>query len=570
MTSQNELIFALIEEIVKDKNLTNEEVANILTDVLVKVYTKIYTNAMLDVKVDFDNKVFVMKKQLKVVDDKYYEDDGDDDCEIDLTHARKINPNAKIDDLIEQSIDLKSFDNTMVRSVQQLFKQKVSETVNEKIYNQWKDKKGSIVSGKIEMTDPVMNFSFVEFDGTKGFVKASDKIPNEILEINNTYKFYVKEVKKQTKGWPIILSRTDPNFIVGLLRLEVPEIAQDVVEIISIAREAGVKTKVAVKSNNANINPISTCVGNRASRISAVYRELNGVNEKIEFVKYYEDPAKFIASACLPSRIDGIEVISKEEKVATIIVPKESLSLIIGLRGINIRLINKLTGWNLEIKTREDAENQNIKYEPVDFSVYDKSKSNKDVMLDFASTNEILRNLEKASSYEQIQSALDLKDNYSLNNNLFENKKEIQKQEFVVNEELTKDSDLSKQDTKTDELKETIVQQDIDNVLAENKTDVIKPKTNKVDYLKLRSEHANNEITTNLDALLDSKETTEKKPKRKFKKVNKNLEQENKQKNKNILDEFDDITQEYLTYDEDEEFDDDNNSYDEFDDEYDN
>lgn len=569
MTSQNELIFALIEEIVKDKNLTNEEVANILANVLVKVYTKVYTNAILDVKVDFDNKVFVMKKQLKVVDDKYYEDDGDDDCEIDLTHARKINPNAKIDDLIEQSIDLKSFDNTMVRSVQQLFKQKVSETVNEKIYNQWKDKEGSIVSGKIEMTDPVMNFSFVEFDGTKGFVKASDKIPNEILEINNTYKFYVKEVKKQTKGWPIILSRTDPNFIVGLLRLEVPEIAQDVVEIISIAREAGIKTKVAVKSNNANINPISTCVGNRASRISAVYRELNGVNEKIEFVKYYDDPAKFIASACLPSRIDGIEVISKEEKVATIIVAKEALSLIIGLRGINIRLINKLTGWNLEVKTREDAENQNIKYEPVDFSVYDKSKSNKDVMLDFASTNEILRNLEKASSYEQIQSALDLKDN-SLNNNVFENKKEIEKQEFIVDDELTKNSDESEQDTKIDELKETIVQQDIENVIEENKTDVVKPKTNKVDYLKLRSEHANNEITTNLDALLDSKETTEKKPKRKFKKVNKNLEQENKQKNKNILDEFDDITQEYLTYDEDEEFDDDNNSYDEFDDEYDN
>ncbi|MBO6021660.1 hypothetical protein J6P59_07935 [bacterium] len=129
-----------------------------------------------------------------------------------------------------------------------------------------------------------------------------------------------------------------------MLRLEVPEIAQDIVEIISVAREPGIKTKVAVKSNNANINPISTCVGNRASRINAVYRELNGVNEKIEFVKYYDDIAKFIASACLPSRIDGLEVISKEEKVATIIVPKESLSLIIGLRGINIRLISKLTG----------------------------------------------------------------------------------------------------------------------------------------------------------------------------------------------------------------------------------
>ncbi|MBO6022489.1 hypothetical protein J6P51_00475 [bacterium] len=136
MASQNELIFALIEEIVKDKNLTNEEVANILKNVLTKVYTKVYTNAVLDVKVDFDNKVFVMKKQLKVVDDNYYDNDGDDDCEIDLTQARKINPDAKIDDLIEQPIDLKSFDNTMVRSVQQLFKQKVSEMVNEKIYNQ--------------------------------------------------------------------------------------------------------------------------------------------------------------------------------------------------------------------------------------------------------------------------------------------------------------------------------------------------------------------------------------------------------------------------------------------------
>ena len=574
MASQNELIFALIEEIVKDKNLTNEEVASILKYVLTKVYTKIHTDAILDVIVDFENKVFVMKKQLKVVDDDFFDTDGNDDCEIALSDAKKLKSDVKVNDIIEESINLKDFDNSMVRSVQQLFKQKVSETINEKIYNQWKDKKGTIVSGKIETTDPIKNFSFVEFDGTRGFVSLADKIPGEVLELNNTYKFYVKDVKQQTKGWPIILSRTDANFIKGLLRLEVPEIAQDIIEIASIAREAGFKTKIAVKTNNPNVNPISTCIGNRGSRINSVYRELNGVNEKIEFVKYYEDPIKFIASACLPSRIDGIQIISSEEKTATIIVSKEYLSLLIGLRGNNIRLISKLTDWNLDVKSREEAREQNIEFEPIDLTVYDKNKSNKDVMLDFASTNEILKNLEKASSYEQIQAALDLKEEEIFNNNVSNNKNKLEQKEFVANVESELENASSykleeeEKDETTNELKEVVSEQDIQDVI-EPKVDV-KQKTNKVDYEKLRSEHANNETTTNLDALLETKENNDKKPKKKYKKVNKANDQEVKPKNKNILDEFDDITQEYLTYDEDEEFDDDSNSYDEFDDEYDN
>ena len=574
MASQNELIFALIEEIVKDKNLTNEEVASILKYVLTKVYTKIHTDAILDVIVDFENKVFVMKKQLKVVDDDFFDTDGNDDCEIALSDAKKLKSDVKVNDIIEESINLKDFDNSMVRSVQQLFKQKVSETINEKIYNQWKDKKGTIVSGKIETTDPIKNFSFVEFDGTRGFVSLADKIPGEVLELNNTYKFYVKDVKQQTKGWPIILSRTDANFIKGLLRLEVPEIAQDIIEIASIAREAGFKTKVAVKTNNPNVNPISTCIGNRGSRINSVYRELNGVNEKIEFVKYYEDPIKFIASACLPSRIDGIQIISSEEKTATIIVSKEYLSLLIGLRGNNIRLISKLTDWNLDVKSREEAREQNIEFEPIDLTLYDKNKSNKDVMLDFASTNEILKNLEKASSYEQIQAALDLKEEETFNNNVSNNKNKLEQKEFVANVESKLENASSsklkeeEKDETTNELKEVVSEQDIQDVI-EPKVDV-KQKTNKVDYEKLRSEHANNETTTNLDALLETKENNDKKPKKKYKKVNKANDQEVKPKNKNILDEFDDITQEYLTYNEDEEFDDDSNSYDEFDDEYDN
>lgn len=574
MANQNEAIFAYIDDITSTHNLTHEDVANILVYALTKAYNKIYTDKNIDINVDFKNKTFQIKEKLEVVDDKYYEENGNDDCEIPLSEAKKFDSNAEVGDNIIKNINPKSFEPTMIRNVLQLFKQRVSETINEKIYNQWKDKKGTIISGKVETNDPVKNFSFVEFGTTKGFVSASDKIPGENLEIDKTYKFFVKDVREQTKGWPIILSRTDPGFIKDLVKLEVPEVAQDIVVIQDIARIPGFKTKIAVKSNNPSIDPVTTCIGQRRSRVDSVSREINNL-ERIEFIRYYDDPIKYIASACLPSRIDGIDIISKEEKSATIVAPKESLSLIIGVRGKNISLISKLTGWNLDVKNREDARKENIDFEPIDLTFYERGKSNKTFAHQFASTNEILKNLEHASSYEQIEKTFELKDNEALDTS-----KKFTLEKAKVNKAKTADNEVNNEQEVENKENNTQVQEEQPVIDAKELQDMLNSniqtnpksinndnKTTKIDYTKLKN-NSNSGKLNHLESIFDEKKT-EKKTNNKNT-SNKNNQNDKAKKKTNILDEFDDVTQDYLMND-DTEYNDDNDSYDDYDldDEYD-
>lgn len=582
MANQNEVIFHLIDDIVSNNNLTHDDVANILKYALTKAYNKIYTDKKIEVDVDFEQKLFSIKEELKVVSDEYYEEDGNDDCEIPLTVARKINPNAQIDDIIVQTINPKSFEPTMIRSVLQLFKQKVSESTNEKIYAQWKDKKGTIISGKVEMTDPNKNFSFVEFSNTKGFVSAADKIPGEILEIGKIYKFYVKDVREQTKGWPIILSRSDAGFIKGLIKLEVPEVAQDIIKIQNIARIPGFKTKVSVESVNKTIDPISTCIGQRGSRIQAILREINN-KEKIEFIKYYEDPIKFIASACLPSKIDGVYIISSEEKSATIVANKGDLSLIIGMKGKNISLISRLTGWSLDVRSRQEAIKDNINFTSVDSNFYERERTDKPYIHQFASTNDILRNLQETTSYAEIQKTFNIKDNESTNNeNRVLDSTQIDKFKDKNLDEIRK---LQKEDDgfETRNINKNIIQNN-DNLVEEelsendikNLQDMINGKTEtkpesivnenrkiKVDYNKLRTD--GNKLNS-LEEMLSEKKI---KPKQKFnfKKKNDNKSSNEKIKKKNILDEFDDVTKDYLLSDNSsiESYEDDNDDYEDYD-----
>ncbi len=559
MVNENEKIFGLIDEIVKNDNLTREDVAEILNEAITKAYKKTFVDKNLNVIIDYDKKIFLLQDFLKVVDDKYFDDEGNDDNEIPLSEAKKIKSDAKIDDYIIKEISFKSFEPHTIRNALQLFKQKVSEKINDKIYNKWKDKKGTIISGKVETTDPIKNFSFVEFEGTKGFVSSADKIPGEILEIGKTYKFYVKDVKQQTKGWPIILSRSDAGFIKDLIKLEVPEVVQEIVTIEAISRFAGFKTKVAVKSNNPSIDPVMTCIGQRRSRIDAISREIDN-REKIEFVKWYEDPIKFIASACSPSRILGVEIISVEEKSATIIVNKEFLSLIIGMKGQNIGLIAKLTGWSLDVKSRDDAERDNLKYTPIELGFYDNKKVNKNFVHQFASTNEILKNLETSESYEHFQNVFDLQDQEEdLKEQKIDTKNKTE-ENLIINE-IANEINQEEPMDKIEEVEETPVIKETKIVENEN-------RNAKVDYSKLKQEINNTQLNS-LEAMLnDSSKPVEKKTKKNnYKKSNVNKDNSSKEKKKNVLDEFDDVTQDYLTSDEDNDYDD-SDSYDEYMEEY--
>lgn len=574
-TTKKSPLFAIIDEMVNNVQLSKEEIMETLEYALTKAYKKIFTDADLKVIIDYNKGKIAINKILKVVDDDYYEKEGDDDCEINISAIKTKHPELKVGDVIEQEISLTDFDKPMVHSVMQLFKQKISEKMNQNIFAQWKDKKGKIIEATVESTDPKKGFSYVEFSNTKGFVALPDKIPGEKLLQDHSYKFYVKDVKEQTKGWPIILSRSDEGLVRELLRLEVPEIQQGIVEIVKAVRKAGFKTKVAVKSNNVNVDPISTCIGPNRSRVDSVLQEINNPEntslklEKIEFVRWYDDPVKLIASACVPTRITGVEIVDNDQKIATVIVPNDYYSAIIGQQGANVRLISQLTGWSIDVKKEDEAFAENLDFVPINPSFYERRRNNLNPLPQFASADETLRNIEK--SKVAVENFLGIKDNQIVDNAKNNEPQPIKEQineapvesTSVSNESLAPVSTNSESKAKEILVKTPVKEKSVNNKMSKTST--------KIDYDMLKAS-SNAQNINSIESILESSDSTSstKKSKKtnkksKFSKTNSLSKQPSKdEKKKNILEEFTDITKEYLEDDED--VDDNNDLDEEFDD----
>lgn len=574
-TTKKSPLFAIIDEMVNNVQLSKEEIMETLEYALIKAYKKIFTDANLKVIIDYNKGKIAINKILKVVDDDYYEKEGDDDCEINISAIKTKRPDLKVGDVIEQEISLTDFDKPMVHSVMQLFKQKISEKMNQNIFAQWKDKKGKIIEATVESTDPKKGFSYVEFSNTKGFVALPDKIPGEKLLQDHSYKFYVKDVKEQTKGWPIILSRSDEGLVRELLRLEVPEIQQGIVEIVKAVRKAGFKTKVAVKSNNVNVDPISTCIGPNRSRVDSVLQEINNPEntslkpEKIEFVRWYDDPVKLIASACVPTRITGVEIVDNDQKIATVIVPNDYYSAIIGQQGANVRLISQLTGWSIDVKKEDEAFAENLDFVPINPSFYERRRNNLNPLPQFASADETLRNIEK--SKVAVENFLGIKDNQIVDNAKNNEPQPIKEpineapveSTSVSNESLAPVSTNSESKAKEILVKTPVKEKSVNNKMSKTST--------KIDYDMLKAS-SNAQNINSIESILESSDSTSstKKSKKttkksKFSKTNSLSKQPSKdEKKKNILEEFTDITKEYLEDDED--VDDNNDLDEEFDD----
>lgn len=574
-TTKKSPLFAIIDEMVNNVQLSKEEIMKTLEYALIKAYKKIFTDANLKVIIDYNKGKIAINKILKVVDDDYYEKEGDDDCEINISAIKTKRPDLKVGDVIEQEISLTDFDKPMVHSVMQLFKQKISEKMNQNIFAQWKDKKGKIIEATVESTDPKKGFSYVEFSNTKGFVALPDKIPGEKLLQDHSYKFYVKDVKEQTKGWPIILSRSDEGLVRELLRLEVPEIQQGIVEIVKAVRKAGFKTKVAVKSNNVNVDPISTCIGPNRSRVDSVLQEINNPEntslkpEKIEFVRWYDDPVKLIASACVPTRITGVEIVDNDQKIATVIVPNDYYSAIIGQQGANVRLISQLTGWSIDVKKEDEAFAENLDFVPINPSFYERRRNNLNPLPQFASADETLRNIEK--SKVAVENFLGIKDNQIVDNAKNNEPQPIKElineapveSTSVSNESLAPVSTNSESKAKEILVKTPVKEKSVNNKMSKTST--------KIDYDMLKAS-SNAQNINSIESILESSDSTSstKKSKKttkksKFSKTNSLSKQPSKdEKKKNILEEFTDITKEYLEDDED--VDDNNDLDEEFDD----
>lgn len=340
-----------LNEIVESKGIDKDILIDTIEQALLTAYKKNFGQAQ-NVEVEFnresgDIKVYSTRQ---VVDESDYYDSF---LEIELTEARKIDPAYEIGDIIRNEVTPRDFGRIAAQTAKQVVVQRLREAEREIVYNEFIEKESELVDGEISRATP--NVVYVDLGRIEGIMTRNEKIAGEIYKEGQRIKVYVVEVRKTSKGPQIIVSRSHPGLVKRLFELEVPEIEQGIVQIKSIAREAGSRTKMAVKSIDEKIDPIGACVGQKGIRVKHIVDELG--DEKIDIIKYSDDPAEFISEALSPSKVVKVEV-NEDEKSALVVVPDYQLSLAIGKDGQNARLAAKLTNWKIDIKSESQYEEE--------------------------------------------------------------------------------------------------------------------------------------------------------------------------------------------------------------------
>ena len=337
-----ELILAL-EELEKEKGIKKEYVLESIETALVTAYKRNF-DALENVKVDIDHKtgathIYSVKEIV--------ENANDEVTEISLEEAHKINKNLTYGDTVDIEIVPKDFGRIAAQTAKQVIIQKLREVERDLIFDEYSQRKGEIVSGIIQKADK--NIVVVDLGRIEGIMLSKEQVPTEKYRVNDKIKAYIVDVERGLKGAPqVMISRSHPDFVRKLLEFEIPEIYEGLIEIKSVSRDPGLRSKVAVYSPDENIDPVGSCVGQKGIRIQNVINELNG--EKIDVIEWNADPSIFISSALLPAQIMAVDI-KDEEKFAQVIVPDDQLSLAIGKAGQNARLAAKLTGWKIDIKS---------------------------------------------------------------------------------------------------------------------------------------------------------------------------------------------------------------------------
>ena len=337
-----ELILAL-EELEKEKGIKKEELLDSIRTALITAYKRNF-DALENVDVKMDQQtgathVYSIKEVMETANDPA--------LEITLEEARKINKELKIGDTVEIEIVPRDFGRIAAQTAKQVIIQKLRETERNMIFNEYNERKGEIVTGLVQKADK--HIVVLDLGRLEGIMLPKDQIPTETYKVNDKIKGYLVDVERGEKGVPqAIVSRTHPDFVRKLLEFEIPEIYEGLIEIKSVSRDPGLRSKIAVYSSNENIDPVGSCVGQKGIRIQNVINELHG--EKIDVIEWNADPSIFIASALLPAQIMAVDI-KEEEKFAQVIVADDQLSLAIGKAGQNARLAAKLTGWKIDIKS---------------------------------------------------------------------------------------------------------------------------------------------------------------------------------------------------------------------------
>nr|WP_295970386.1 transcription termination factor NusA [uncultured Bacillus sp.] len=341
----SELLDALVL-LEKEKGISRDVIIEAIEAALISAYRRNFNQAQ-NVRIDIHlgNGIMRVFARKEVVEEVF-----DPRLEISLGDALKINPNYQINDIVELEVTPKDFGRIAAQTAKQVVTQRVREAERGIIYSEFIDREEDIMTGIVQRTDP--KFIYVSLGKIEAILPSNEQMPNEKYKPHDRIKVFLTKVEKTTKGPQIYVSRTHPGLLKRLFEIEVPEIYDGTVEIKSVAREAGDRSKISVHSDSPEVDPVGSCVGPKGTRVQAIVNELKG--EKIDIVKWSSDPVMFVANALSPSRVLDV-IVHEEEKATTVIVPDFQLSLAIGKRGQNARLAAKLTGWKIDIKSESDA-----------------------------------------------------------------------------------------------------------------------------------------------------------------------------------------------------------------------
>ena len=347
-------IFAALRQLERDRGIPVEYMTERITQALLAAYKKDRVGYTDNVFVELNEKALKMYAQKEVVEEVVTAA-----TEIQLEAARRIDPHCELGDLVNEEIETQAFGRIAAQTAKQVIIQGIREAENNMVYNKFASKQHEIITAVVSRIDNATGEMNVRIgqgsDRTEARLSTSEQVQGEHYREGDLIRVYVVDVRRGNRGTQIIVSRTHPGLVKRLFELNVPEIASGEVEIMSIAREAGSRSKLAVRAVDENLDPVGTCVGQRGARVAAVVEELHG--EKMDIVVWNEDPAKFVAASLAPADVVSVTMV-EGEKACRVIVPDDQLSLAIGKEGQNARLAARLTGYKIDIKPQSQADEE--------------------------------------------------------------------------------------------------------------------------------------------------------------------------------------------------------------------
>ena len=341
----NHDLFEALEALERERGVKTEAVIDSIKNAIAVAVRKYYNVGEDNVEVEIDSAE--QKFRVAIVKD-IVEEVEDPTTQISLEDALEKNKRVRVGGKLSMKLDTKQIGRIAALSGKNLIHQGINDAVKAQLMEQYQNKLHEIVNARVQKVEPRTGNITVSIDKNEAMLFASEQIPGEMLHEGDSVKVYVSDVINGDRRCSLKVTRTHKELVKRLFEMEVPEIFEGTVEVKSISREAGSRTKIAVYSKDPNIDPVGACIGQRNSRVASIVRELNG--EKIDIIKYSENPAEFIAAALAPSSVIRVDILSEEERSCRAIVPDDQLSLVIGNKGQNAKLAARLTGYKIDIR----------------------------------------------------------------------------------------------------------------------------------------------------------------------------------------------------------------------------